>query len=164
MKTLDSVALRTTRRLSIQPDPSKSPLYFESEHDRPCATSLMQGLDESVLQATNMNTDTGQYVFQQCDAAALQHAGSSSNLKDNFWTYVCGYPFLNTEQFTGRARVGNQGEWAVWVSQTARQTMPAVRNQLRLMPVIFKGKPIAERRLSFRREVFVLRDARATES
>lgn len=77
----------------------------------------VQGLFEAITQNQNVVFGTGSYVLDQCEAAAIAHAGSANNLVNNYWTYVCGYPFTNVdgngvaydEGFTGLANVGNQG-------------------------------------------------------
>lgn len=77
----------------------------------------MQGLFEAIAQFGDETFGTGDYVFDQCDLAAETFAGSAQNLADNYWTYVCAYPFTDVDQngdpysegFTGRARIGNQG-------------------------------------------------------
>ena len=71
---------------------------------------LPQTLSETELAEIQQGMESGVYLFSQCDLAAVQHAGSQENLKNNFWTYVCGYPYTNTGQFIGRARLGAQGK------------------------------------------------------
>lgn len=78
-----------------------------------------QGLFEAIAQFGDQTFGTGDYVFDQCDLAAQNFAGSAQNLANNYWTYVCGYPFTDVDQngdpysegFTGRARIGNQGTY-----------------------------------------------------
>lgn len=78
-----------------------------------------QGLAEAIAQFKDLPSGTSDYVFGQCDQAALAHAGGSqAALKNNYLTYICTYPFQNvddlgepySEGFTGLAQVGQQGQ------------------------------------------------------